>query len=71
MVKLNVDVVITNDLTTLAVVARDSSCLVLKFWASMRCALLCRPRQRPFSKPFQVATSESWLQVVLEGEDKT
>ena len=47
-------------------VARDSSSEVLKFWASMRCAPLSRPRQRPFSKPLQVASMESWLQVVLE-----
>ena len=58
-------------ITTLAVVARGSSSEVLKFWACMRCAPLCRPRQRPFSKPLQVATREFWLQVVLESEDKT
>ena len=72
MVKLNIDVAILNDHTTLVVVAWDNIVEILKAWAKDH--LLCEPVQaeaKAILWTLKLVNVEKYNDIIMEGDAKT
>jgi ribonuclease HI len=71
VIKLNVDVAISKEFTTLAVVARDENGQILNAWAKEH--ILCDPLQAEAAALFwavQLAFEKDFKYVIIEGDSK-
>ena len=71
-IKLNVDVAVSENVTTLAVVDRNKNGEVLKVWAKMH--EWCSPLQAETAAvlwTIQLALSENWQHIIIKGDAKS
>ena len=70
-IKLNVDVAVSHDFTSLAVVVRNKFGEVLKVWAKIHD--LCSPTQAEAAAimwALSLAAAENWCNIIVEGDSK-